>query len=67
MKYTKLMDQILGTIIENSHFNLMEVCQCFKRLDRSLDRLLDAIEKAQEKGWSLSRVTYLMIFEGIGN
>lgn len=62
----KLVDDILSTIIETSHFSLFEIGECFRRLDRSFDRLLEAIDLAKKKGWALSRVVDVMELEEMG-
>jgi len=56
----KLIDDILSVIIKTSCFSLMEIGDCFKRLDRSFDKLLKAIDMAKTEGLSLSLTIDLM-------
>ena len=60
----QIQDGILGVIVEKSSFPLFEIGMAHKRL-KSFDKLLEAIEKAKERGWALSRVVDVMELEEV--
>ncbi len=64
MKSIQIQDKILSTIVKNTQFPLFQIGMAFKRL-KSFDKLLEAIDTAKEKGWSLSRIVDIMELEEV--